>query len=138
MPTLDDALATIGATLPEDVRKAHLNDRNVALANSAQALILDLGVEGLPVDQQVDTELQVVRIADEITRLQSLADLTPVEVPQQATLTRQVKELTARVDGFAVLAVELATKAGVDAKEAQELVDVVVAARTEVAVEVTA
>lgn len=138
MPALDDALATIGATLPEDVRKAHINDRIVALANSAQALILDLGTGELNTEQQVDAESRVVKIADEITRLQSLADLTPVEVPQQATLTRQVEELTARVDGFAVLAVELATKAGVDAKEAQELVDVVVAARTEAAVEVTA
>ena len=40
MPALDDALATIGANLPEDVRQAHIRDRVVALANSAQATIL--------------------------------------------------------------------------------------------------
>ena len=44
MPALDDALATIGANLPEDVRQAHIRDRVVALANSAQATILDLGL----------------------------------------------------------------------------------------------
>lgn len=35
MPALDDALATIGANLPEDVRQAHIRDRVVALANSS-------------------------------------------------------------------------------------------------------
>ena len=46
MPALDDALATIGANLPEDVRQAHIRDRVVALANSAQATIL----AGIPAD----------------------------------------------------------------------------------------
>lgn len=138
MPALDDALATIGANLPEDVRQAHIRDRVVALANSAQAMILDLGTGELNTEQQVDAESQVVKIADEIKRLQTLADMTPTEQPQADTLTARIAELAARVDAFAGLAVELATKAGVDAKEAQELVDVAVAARTEAAAEATA
>ena len=83
---VSDALAVIGATMPPEARDAQIQERRLNLAASATALALDLGVDGLPVEQRQATEDQVVRIAAEIERLGTVASVPLPDVPQAASL----------------------------------------------------
>lgn len=73
MSEIADALATIGAAMPDEARQAHLAERKLNLAASGTALAVDLGVKGLPKEQRAQTEAQIVAIAAEIDRLDALA-----------------------------------------------------------------
>ena len=124
---MTDPAAIIAAALPADVAKRQTEERILALAASGHALVLDLGVDGLPDDQRAATEEQVGRIAAEIERLQTVADLPPADAAQAPTITARLAEVEA--DQVALreqvrqVGVGLAVAAGVSQPEAVAMIE---------------
>ena len=104
MSDLHDALATIGAAIPQEARDAHLHERRLNLAASGTALAVDLGVAGLSDEQRAATEAQVVAIAEEIQRLSGLSSIPVDEYPQTASMSERLGQLE---EGLALIAGEL-------------------------------
>ena len=72
MTDVTSALEVIQSALPPEIQTQQIQERILNLAASGNALALDLGVENISDEQKQAATDQILKIAAEINRLQTL------------------------------------------------------------------